>query len=193
VPTLALTATATPRVLQDVMASLGIGDAVVHRRSFDRPNLSFQVVLKAGIASAAKEIAQRITIALHGTLLDGTPAPPSPARPSSTLTVSAAGGGGGGDVVDVDGEACAAPAPRPPRGGSAVVYVHKREEAVGLANELSSKYGISAVSYHAGMSDKDRGAAQLQWTRGRVQCVVATVAFGMVRGTCCGRALHRRS
>jgi ATP-dependent DNA helicase RecQ len=43
-PTLALTATATPSVRTDILASLGLADALVLVRSFDRPNLSWTVL-----------------------------------------------------------------------------------------------------------------------------------------------------
>ena len=40
---LALTGSATPAVRQDILDSLGVGDAVVHVASFDRPNIWFGV------------------------------------------------------------------------------------------------------------------------------------------------------
>jgi len=43
-PVLALTATATPRVREDIIAQLGLRDAEQVIRSFDRPNLHFTVV-----------------------------------------------------------------------------------------------------------------------------------------------------
>jgi len=43
IPTIALTATATPRVLQEIERSLGLRDPVVIRGDFARPNLRFSV------------------------------------------------------------------------------------------------------------------------------------------------------
>jgi ATP-dependent DNA helicase RecQ len=43
-PTLALTATATPSVRDDVLGSLGLDEPLVVVRSFDRPNLSWSVL-----------------------------------------------------------------------------------------------------------------------------------------------------
>jgi ATP-dependent DNA helicase RecQ len=43
-PTLALTATATPRVARDIVQALGLRDPVLARTGFDRPNLFFEVV-----------------------------------------------------------------------------------------------------------------------------------------------------
>jgi ATP-dependent DNA helicase RecQ len=42
-PFLALTATATPRVREDIVAGLGLRDPAIHVASFNRPNLSYRV------------------------------------------------------------------------------------------------------------------------------------------------------
>jgi ATP-dependent DNA helicase RecQ len=47
-PTMALTATATPRVAADIAAALRLRDPVMPRTGFDRPNLLFAVVPVAG-------------------------------------------------------------------------------------------------------------------------------------------------
>ena len=47
-PTMALTATATPRVAADIAAALELRDPVMPRTGFDRPNLMFAVVPVAG-------------------------------------------------------------------------------------------------------------------------------------------------
>jgi ATP-dependent DNA helicase RecQ len=47
-PTMALTATATPRVAADIAAALRLRDPVTPRTGFDRPNLMFAVVPVAG-------------------------------------------------------------------------------------------------------------------------------------------------
>ena len=47
-PVKALTATATPRVLDDIRASLGLVSPVVIRRGFERENLSMEVEIHRG-------------------------------------------------------------------------------------------------------------------------------------------------
>jgi ATP-dependent DNA helicase RecQ len=47
-PTIALTATATPRVADDIAAALRLQDPVTPRTGFDRPNLTFAVVPVSG-------------------------------------------------------------------------------------------------------------------------------------------------
>lgn len=43
VPVIALTATATPKVQQDILKNLNISDAKVYKSSFDRPNLYYEI------------------------------------------------------------------------------------------------------------------------------------------------------
>ena len=51
IPVLALTATATERVRQDIVTQLELRDPAVFLASFNRPNLKYQVVAKSGVAA----------------------------------------------------------------------------------------------------------------------------------------------
>ena len=62
--------------------------------------------------------------------------------------------------------------------GSAIVYGSTRKSVDEVSGFLVDQ-GISAVAYHAGMSDGDRGLAQDGFMSGQVRVVVATNAFGM--------------
>jgi ATP-dependent DNA helicase RecQ len=62
---MALTATATPAVQDDVVRQLGLRDPVLVRGSFDRPNLSLDVVTVSGAGATARKWA-----ALAGGLAD---------------------------------------------------------------------------------------------------------------------------
>ena len=67
-PVMALTATATPRVMADIRDSLGLVDPVVVRRGFERENLSFEVEHVRGDRARTA----RIVELLHDTdLADG--------------------------------------------------------------------------------------------------------------------------
>jgi DNA topoisomerase III len=124
-PVIALTATATPMVQDDIVAQLGLGrgDRFIH--GFRRTNIAIEVVEKMRAERADAVIA----------LLD------------------------------------------PPARRPGIVYAPTRREAESLAHALSAK--IPAASYHAGMSASERGRAQSEFLAGRVEVVVATIAFGM--------------
>lgn len=59
-----------------------------------------------------------------------------------------------------------------------IVYRSTRKASDDTAAYLASR-GISAASYHAGLSDADRQARQEAFVRDRTTVIVATIAFGM--------------
>eukprot|EP00756_Hemistasia_phaeocysticola_P026045 Hpha_TRINITY_DN16038_c6_g6::TRINITY_DN16038_c6_g6_i1::g.117452::m.117452 len=66
--------------------------------------------------------------------------------------------------------------------GSVLVYTKQKKDATGHADGLSKRlesHGIIVRSYHAGMTDHDRDEVFHGFMSGKVQVVVATVAFGM--------------
>ena len=83
-------------------------------------------------------------------------------------------------VPDRAGAICgllADPARRP-----AIVYATSRKQAEALAESLSShgaKQRIPAAAYHAGLDAETRERVQTAFQAGRLEVVVATIAFGM--------------
>ena len=61
---------------------------------------------------------------------------------------------------------------------SGIIYCIRRVDTEGLAANLT-ELGISALPYHAGMSDEDRRRNQEEFQSDKVKVIVATVAFGM--------------
>ncbi|WP_437884158.1 RecQ family ATP-dependent DNA helicase [Pseudomonas sp. LRF_L74] len=63
-------------------------------------------------------------------------------------------------------------------GQPSIVYVTQQKTAEQVAERLS-RSGIDASAYHAGMGHEQREAIQRQFMAGRINCIVATIAFGM--------------
>jgi RecQ family ATP-dependent DNA helicase len=124
-PVIALTATATPIVQDDIAAQLGLGEPVRYIQGFRRENLAVEVL----------EVQQSAREDLAGTLLRDE-------------------------------------ARRP-----AIVYTPTRAQAAGLAAKLSRHFPSGA--YHAGLDAQHRKNVQQQFLEGRIQVMVATIAFGM--------------
>ena len=59
-----------------------------------------------------------------------------------------------------------------------IVYVTLQKTAEQVAGHLSHS-GVAAQAYHAGLGHEQRVAIQQQFMAGQVNCVVATIAFGM--------------
>ncbi|HZF10370.1 MAG TPA: DNA topoisomerase 3 [Thermoanaerobaculia bacterium] len=124
-PVLALTATATPLVQDDIAQQLGLSGATRFIHGFRRTNIAIEVV---------------------------------EARP--------------GERREMVARMLEDPARRP-----AILYAPTRKEAEALGEELK---GIApAAAYHAGMTAADRDRVQAAFLAGRLQVIVATIAFGM--------------
>jgi ATP-dependent DNA helicase RecQ len=63
-------------------------------------------------------------------------------------------------------------------GSSAIVYVLRQAECDTVAEHLK-RLGVTAVPYHAGLTDTARHTAHVEFVHDRVQVAVATLAFGM--------------
>ena len=122
-PLVALTATATPRVADDVKRCLLMNDCRTFVSSFFRSNLIYSVV------HSNDKI---------GRLLQ--------------------------QCLDIQ--------------GSVIVYVRSRRATQTIASALVEG-GVSATSYHAGMSTEERDSRQKMWMQGTYRVMVATNAFGM--------------
>jgi ATP-dependent DNA helicase RecQ len=125
-PTLALTATATPAVRDDIVGTLRLGEVERIVGSFDRPNLTFTVRRVRD-----DEERRRTLLALLK-----------------------------------------------PYRGAAIVYVPTRAAAERWTRSLFHG-GVHAAPYHAGLEHGVRRAVQNEFLADRVDCVVATSAFGM--------------
>jgi DNA topoisomerase-3 len=123
-PIIALTATATPDVQDDIVAQLGLRSALRFIHGFRRTNIGIELV----------EI-------------------------------------GPGERPAAVRELLSDPARRP-----AIVYASTRKSAEDLAAALGPRM---AAAYHAGMAAEERDRVQSAFLAGRLEVVVATIAFGM--------------
>jgi len=61
---------------------------------------------------------------------------------------------------------------------ASIVYVTQQKTAEDVALQLSTQ-GIAASAYHAGLAHERRETIQQQFMGGQINCIVATIAFGM--------------
>jgi DNA topoisomerase-3 len=124
-PVIALTATATPLVQDDIVEQLALPRPLRAIAGFRRDNIAIEVV---EVAPSSRPVLVR--------------------------------------------ELLKDPARRP-----AIVYTPTRKEASGLAAELAIHF--SAAAYHAGMDAESRRRIQTAFLGGKLEVIVATIAFGM--------------
>ena len=123
-PIIALTATATPQVQDDIVAQLGLNHAARFIHGFRRTNIAIEIVEM------------------------------SPGERTAAI-----------------GEILAPKARRP-----AIVYAATRKSAEEIGLSLGKKI---AATYHAGLDADERDRIQSAFLDGRLEIIVATVAFGM--------------
>ncbi|NXY76618.1 WRN helicase, partial [Glareola pratincola] len=132
VPIVALTATASPSIREDIVNCLNLKNPQVTCTSFDRPNLYLEVRRQSG--NMLRDLKQFLT------------------RKGST------------SVYDFE--------------GPTIIYCPSRKATEQVVSELR-KLGVACGAYHAGMGIRQRRETHHQFMRDEIQCVVATVAFGM--------------
>jgi DNA topoisomerase-3 len=124
-PVMALTATATPIVQDDIARQLGLEDVSRFIHGFRRDNLAIEVVEAA------------------------------PSRRTELIC----------DLL------------QDPERRPAIVYAPTRKSAAAVAASLSQLF--PAAEYHAGLDPNRRERVQKEFLEGRLEAIVATIAFGM--------------
>ncbi|NWS70781.1 WRN helicase, partial [Crotophaga sulcirostris] len=132
VPIIALTATASPSIREDIVRCLNLKNPQVTCTSFDRPNLYLEVGKQSG--DILKDLKQFLT------------------RKGSS------------SAYEFE--------------GPTIIYCPSRKVTEQVVSQLN-KLGVACHAYHAGMGIKQRRETHHQFMRDEIQCVVATVAFGM--------------
>ncbi|XP_060092952.1 bifunctional 3'-5' exonuclease/ATP-dependent helicase WRN isoform X3 [Heteronotia binoei] len=131
VPIIALTATASPSIRDDIVHCLILKSPQITCTSFDRPNLYLEVGRKTG--NIVQDLQQFLI-----------------KKDRSTYEFE----------------------------GPTIIYCPSRKITEQVAAELS-KLNLPCCTYHAGMGIKARRDVHHNFMRDEIQCVVATVAFGM--------------
>ncbi|NWT02306.1 WRN helicase, partial [Mionectes macconnelli] len=132
VPIVALTATASPSIREDIVKCLNLRNPQVTCTSFDRPNLYLEVGQQSG--NICRDLKQFLT------------------RKGSS------------SVYEFE--------------GPTIIYCPTRKATEQVVSELN-KLNVACGTYHAGMGNKQRRDTHHRFVRDEIQCVVATVAFGM--------------
>ncbi|WIA21883.1 hypothetical protein OEZ85_004257 [Tetradesmus obliquus] len=173
VPITAVTATATSQVQADIKSILGISSsAVVHQTSFLRPNLLFRVVPKVREADTETDQPLYMTNLIKYIKAQQAAAAAAAAAGSSTVKQEPGMRGPGASAANGSSSSSG--------GGSCsgIIYCLSRKEAEGLADYLRGE-GLKAGHYHAGMTPRQRMEVQNDFFSGKLQLIVATIAFGM--------------
>ena len=166
-PLVALTATATPRVRDDLIRQLGMRSPKVLSASADRPNLFWEVAVNVPRHTHARHVQ----------------------RGPSAAAAAAAGAAADGSMEEKeeeeeeedeeeDEEEEALGAWVEAQEGSGIVYCSRRNETERVAALLCER-GIDAEAFHAGLPLERRQRVSADWMVDSTRVIVSTLAFGM--------------
>ena len=128
VPILALTATATPKIISDITRVLKLEKVNIITSSFYRENLNINITKKINTNEDQKKIVELI----------------KQVSPTDKI----------------------------------IIYCKTKDETDKFVLKLKD-YGIKSKSYHAGKSNEKRIKIQKNFMKGKINIIIATIAFGM--------------
>ena len=154
IPILAVTATATNIVVDEIHKFLNLNNPTVVRANFDRPNLFLECI----------EYKKEKKIKPKRKKNDP---PPSPKDIS--------------DISDEINMKLLMPYFEKYKNDKIIIYTNSRQMTLNIANEINSIHPNGRVSeaYHAGMSKGMREKVQTKFAEGDIKIIVSTIAFGM--------------
>ncbi|KAK4401971.1 ATP-dependent DNA helicase Q-like 4A [Sesamum angolense] len=152
IPLLALTATATMSVKEDVVQALGLVNCIVFRQSFNRPNLRYSVVPKT------KKCVEDVDKFIRENHFDEC-----------------------GIVYCLSRMDCEKVAEKLQalKGKVEIDFIKLREKWEEMEIVLKLEFGHKAAFYHGSMDSAQRAMIQKQWSKDEINIICATVAFGM--------------
>jgi len=153
IPLIAVTATATNQVVDEISNFLNMNKPIIITANFDRPNL----FLKCNeYKKPPKEKVKR----KKGEL--------PPEKDTNDIT----------DEITLD---LLFPYFEKYKDGKIIIYTNSRQMSVNLSNEINKTHPAGRISeaYHAGMSKGMREKVQTKFSDGVIKIMVSTIAFGM--------------
>ena len=183
IPVLAVTATATKVVVDEIDKYLKMKDRILVTANFDRPNLYIKCVNVKHENIKKKGLKFCVNGCLH-VLKDSGKCKKCKINPKEyhySLD----------ELEDLDNNTKRHPVTPYTKmelmqkwlnkyeGHKIIIYTASRKACVELAEEINDKKKKSALAYHAGMSKRLREKLQLQFSDGKINIIVSTIAFGM--------------
>ncbi|KAK8803208.1 hypothetical protein WA158_000902 [Blastocystis sp. Blastoise] len=176
VPISALTATATPEVVNDVLNQLRMRDVAKHVASFNRYNLRYEVVQKSSVSLARQ-------IELLDTKGEMTKKSQKQKKKSPTPATTEGNTGIPAGIEEINATKChdlrdIVEYILHHKDQTGIIYVLSQMDAENLSGALRKKH-ISSAFYHGDLPNSQRIAIQNQWQAGKIKVVCATIAYGM--------------
>jgi hypothetical protein len=158
VPILAVTATATNKVAEEISVNLNLNKPSVILANFDRPNLYLKCI-NYGEYKQNTKIKEKKPRRKKGEL--------SPEKDLTDIS----------DEIDIE---LLKPYFEKYKNDKIIIYTNSRSTTVNLSDVINKIYKERiSESYHAGMSKSLREQVQAKFANGDINIMVSTIAFGM--------------
>jgi len=157
IPVLAVTATATSVVVEEIATHLNLTDPKIITANFDRPNLYLKCIEYKKDSEEDKVI--------------------KPKKKKGEVSVKKEK-----DKNSIDDEInleLLKPYFEKYEKDKIIIYTNSRQMSLNLSNEINKVYGKVSESYHAGLSKGMREQVQTKFANGDIKIMVSTIAFGM--------------
>eukprot|EP01083_Nonionella_stella_P170662 581320_1 len=163
VPIMALTATATTRVRDDIIHNLQLHNPQILTSSFDRPNLYFEFRYIENLKAVRRWVKPKTSGKRRGKRRS---------RKVNKKEITKINQKISDDIFKFITKH------RYER-HCGIIYVFSRKDAETIAHYLKNEYKLSCDAYHAGFGNKKKVQIQENWQNNRTNVIVATCAFGM--------------
>jgi RecQ family ATP-dependent DNA helicase len=153
IPILAVTATATSVVVEEIASHLNLTDPKIITANFDRPNLYLKCIeyKRAKVVKPKKK---------KGDIIENNE------KDKNSID----------DEINLE---LLKPYFEKYEKDKIIIYTNSRQMSLNLSNEINKTYGKISEAYHAGMSKGLREQVQTKFANGDIKIMVSTIAFGM--------------
>lgn len=183
IPILAVTATATKVVVDQIDKYLKMNNRVLVTANFDRPNLyiKFVNVKHENIKKKGKKFCVNGGLHIFNDKGECIKCKVNPNTYEYSLE----------ELEDLENNTKSKPCANYTKmqlmekwlnkyeGHKIIIYTNSRKSCVEIAEEMNETKKNTALAYHAGMSKKMREIIQQKFSDGKVNIIVSTIAFGM--------------
>lgn len=153
VPVVALTGTASPRMQEQIIKTLGLHNPLSFVASTNRPHLHYEVRYIESSYDKLDDLKKFLRIYRLRIQKLGFYKPPTKTEQSTASKYP----------------------------GCGIIYCRSRRTTEEVAEQLNAELGNFAVAYHAGLSTSERNEIMHKWINGNYDhaVIVATIAFGL--------------
>ena len=185
IPILAVTATATQNVVNEIIEVLKLNDPLIIKANFDRPNLYIKCVdVKYDYLLPLTKI-----YCLDGRkhIIDNKKCKLCKINPKNynykidelKILFKGLNKREREQIEKIEDLEYLLPYLEKYKDEKVIIYCNSRKETTDISNLINKHIGNKSINYHAGMTNKNRDKLQQQFNSGEKNIIVTTIAFGM--------------